>query len=185
MGGNMARPPVGSVPQDQTNTALFAFLALRLAAVERDDYDSELAAMGLSVGANGAKRAGQRVRDEAREAGRDDPLTEWMMVDEHALGLEKVIIRVPGSTADIGRVRALLTALPVIRHLIEGEVTGDLYAVAVVRNGEERRDLRTQLDEMADPAPFMEPIRHEDQLRARGLWRELAQRSAPEEQLQR
>jgi hypothetical protein len=180
----MARPPVGTAPQEQTETALFAFLAARLIGIGFDDYDRFFEQdLRTKVRHSGARRAAQHARQLAEAAGRPAPFEERLLVDEHALGLEKVVIRVPGVRESQGERRARLRALPQLRQLIETEVSGDLYAVAVVRNSDERRALRDQLDELGDPLPEMEPVRFETQAPARRMWCWLAERAAREEQL--
>jgi hypothetical protein len=180
----MPRPPVGTDSQEQTRTALFAFLAARLNHIGLGDYDRFFREdLRIKVGQNGARRAGRRAREVAEMEGRVTPFEEQLLIDEHALGLEKVIIRVPGAQEGQGALRAHVLALPQVRQVIEGETSGDLYAVAVVRNGEERRALRAQLDELGGARPEMEPVAFETHEPMRRLWRGLATRAAPENQL--
>lgn len=179
----MARPPVGKAAQQQTQTALFAFVAARMNRVDTAELDGFFHRLGLTVGANGARRAARDARSAAAARGLRPPFEERFFVDEHALGLEKVVIRVPGVRTGQGRLRARVLALSQVRQLIEGETTGDLYAIAVVRNGEERRALRAQLDELSEERPDMEPVAYETHAPARRLWRHLTRMAAPHEGL--
>jgi hypothetical protein len=159
-------------------------VAARLNDIEQGNYEPFFRdRLHLKIGENGARRAAKTRRQKARDQGVRPPFQDWLLVDELALGLEKVVIRVPGASRGSGEVRARLLALPQIRQLIEAEVTGDLYAIGVIRNGEERRALRAQLEELSDERPHMEPVAYETHEPARAMWRTLARRAGPEDDL--
>jgi hypothetical protein len=175
----VARPPVGKGRQDATSTALFGFVAARLNAIGQGRFDAFFRdELELELGENGARKAGVVAQKRAREEGQRAPFQKWMLVDEHVLGLEKVVLHVPGQSPGQGELRARLLGLPEIRQVVEAEVSGDLYAVAVVRNGDERRALRAKLDELSAERPVMEPVAFETHEPARRLWRCLAKRAA-------
>jgi hypothetical protein len=99
----------------------------------------------------------------------------WIVTDETALGLQRVLFRLPNDGLPRPALLAALETLPGIRQLIEVSSDREVIVVAVVRDLDEARDLRALLEDHAPGQPVrMDLITVESHLPTRLTWIQLA-----------
>jgi hypothetical protein len=191
---SMARPPVGTVRQSSSRTALFAYITARLHGSPPRDHDEFFRQeIGVAIGRDGAERAARPHRFESpRKKTRGTPagpvtrvdgaLRDWLLVDEQRLGLETALIRFPGDGRKQTELLDILKALPGIRQVVETAPRREIVVIAVFRDAQARRDLRAQLEEVAGRI-LWEEILEETHTPALATWAALARGAAVTEQL--
>jgi hypothetical protein len=157
---------------------------------------------GVTVSEDTVDRAfkGARARNERKkprgpkgEEGEDAPVqaasdpdgvavwTDWLKVDEHRLGVRKVLIRVPNDGFEIGGLVDALERMPGIRQVIETKELREVFAVALLRSEEEEEDLRSRILEHAEGrAVSVSVIRRESSAPTAVTWLGLAKDEARE-----
>jgi hypothetical protein len=186
----MPRTPLGSVPQDDSRTALFAYFAARLEGVPVAEFASFFKELGITVGPAAAMRAMRPLRRQSphkRLPGRPTAaggssqgpsvFREWLLIEELRLDLEVAFVQFPG---DCGRQSDLIEALrtiPGVRQLVELQQDRTVVALLLFSGSEQRTDLRSRLEEIA-PRFFWDDVIFETHEPARQAWRELARRAA-------
>jgi hypothetical protein len=105
--------------------------------------------------------------------------TDWLRIDEHQLGLRKVLVHIGADGFALEGVVDALDRMPSIRQIIELKESRDIYAVALLRDELEEDDLRARLLEFAPGRPVkVLVIRHESDASALGTWLDLAVKQA-------
>jgi hypothetical protein len=194
----MARTPRGTRPQGESRTALFAYIAARLAGHPTRAFDGLFQAWGLAVRADSALRAASRTKRRVPARGRPGRkgagptaaahgqaqgiFREWLLVDESKLDLEAALIRFPGTGSRQNELIDGLGRTTGIRHVVETSRARDVYAIAVFAGPQARRELRAQLEELAAEL-IWEDVLWETQEPAIETWRNLAHRAAEAEGL--
>jgi hypothetical protein len=189
----VARPPVGTVPQRQSRTALFAYVAGRLAGISLAEQPGFFEAqLGVKIGRDGAEGAaarrrhpqpGKRKRGPIASApqspvqAEDAALFDWLLVEEHKLGLDTALIRFPGVGKRQGELLGALSKVRGVRQILELSRERDIIAVVVFDGRDDRMRLRTELEEFA-VAMVWEDIESETHRPAITAWKHLAQRAA-------
>ena len=190
----MVRTPVGNKPQPDTQAALFAYLAARLADVPVARFNDFFGRLGIKVRRDGAMRAmkARRFNPPTKSiAGRkpstpsaptSPALRDWLLVDEAALEVETALLRFPGSGRRQSALIDGLTCLPGVRQVIETAHLRDVFAVVIFLGPTHRRDLRAQVEELAPEVVWDDVLfeTHEPTVRS---WQELARRTAAREGL--
>lgn len=189
----MARTPVGTVPQRQSRTALFSYIAGRLAGVCVTDqarfYEVELR---VRIGRDGAEHAaglrrhpqpGKRARGPAPAQPQpvvrpeDAALREWLLVEEHKLDLDSAMIRFPGSGRRQSDLLRGLDGVHGVRQVIELSEQRDVLAIVIFDGRDDRRRLRAELEELAW-SMIWEDIESESHDPATATWKHLARHAA-------
>jgi hypothetical protein len=105
--------------------------------------------------------------------------TDWLRVDEHRLGLRKVLIRIPNDGFELPGVVAELERMPGIRQVIETKEQREIFAVGLVRTEEEEEDLRARVLEHVPAHPVsVSVIRRESHAPTALTWLRLAHNEA-------
>jgi hypothetical protein len=105
--------------------------------------------------------------------------TDWLRIDEHQLGLRKVLVHIGADGFALEGVVDALDQMPGIRQVIELKESRDIYAVALLRDEREEDDLRARLLEFAPGRPVkVLVIRQESNAPALGTWLDLAVKQA-------
>jgi len=192
----VTRTSRNTLPQAQTRTALFAYLAARLNDVSADDFDRFFISEGLLIRKAAALAAGSSAKHRPQSKKRRGPRTskppprpptrpgfrEWTLVDELALELDVALVRFPGAGTRQSRLIHALAKLAGVRQIIETARDRDVLAILVCLNARHRRELRAQLEELAEQMVWDE-ITLESHEPTRGTWRMLAAKMAYEEGL--
>lgn len=169
----MARPSDGTVAKEKSRTALFAYVAARLAQTPYKDHSSFFAKAGLDISGKAGAVAGKAKKSA---------LTRWLVVDEPDLDLDVSLLRFPPG-AESNRTFSVLADLPGVRQLIQLGTTGEVVAIVVFDGARARRELRAAIEEHVGVRPIWEDVERETFAPARRTWRELARRVAREEGL--
>jgi hypothetical protein len=74
-------------------------------------------------------------------------LSDWLLVDEAALGLLKVLFDVPGAWQARDALHEMLDTTPGVRQFIEVDEDYSLLVLALARTRREADDLRARLQE--------------------------------------
>jgi len=193
----MARPPVGNVPQAQSRTALFAYIAGKLAGVPVAGlaafYTNELR---VNIGREGAEHAaaarrhavpGKRRRGptpattEPPPRPEDAALREWLLVEEHKLDLFTALVRVRGIDGETpGDLLKRVQEIRGVRQVFELSEHWEIVTVVVYEGRLDRERLKTELQELAIVQSF-EDIGTETHQPALATWKYLARRAAAAE----
>ncbi len=125
------------------------------------------------VAASGAKPAtGQASVDVA-------VWTDWLRVDEHRLGVRKVLIRIPNDGFELPGLMAELERMPGIRQVIETKEQREIFAIGLVRTEGEEEDLRARVLEHVHARPVsVSVIRRESHAPTALTWLRLAEDEA-------
>lgn len=193
----MPRTAVGTRPQPDCRTALYAYFAARLAGIPARSFDEYFEALGLLVRQDGVARAVRGLKYEPStrlRAGRHTSarvgtvrpeqaaFREWLLIHELRLDLEVAVVRFPGNGARQGDLIRALTDLPGVRHIIETAGVRDVLAIVVFSGPRERRDLQACLEEIA-PRREWDDVLFETQEPTVRMWEALARRAAEAEDL--
>jgi hypothetical protein len=173
----MPRPPVGTIPQPVSATALAAHVASRLVGrlSDRAARDAWLTSeVGVKLRSNGVERAAERARTA---------VVAWVLVDETRLPLqlEKAYVHFPGTGRRRLGLIAALRRLGVVRQILLTRSRRDLACVLVYPR-EDRDDLFAAVERLGEPFLWDE-ILEEDREVERSMWVGLAQRYAKTEGL--
>jgi hypothetical protein len=190
------------VAQARSRTAIFAFVAARLADIPRAEF-AEFCRneLGVGLGAAALHAAGKRRRhpaprkaprgpkprpgDEPAEASpptEDRAFRDWLMVEEHKLGLDTALVRLEGDERPPTELLENLARIPGVRQVIDLAQRRDVLIVVIFNGRHDRQRLRGQLEEL-DRNMLWEDIEHESWWPAMDTWKSLAQRAAEEEML--
>jgi hypothetical protein len=190
----MARTPLGTKPQSQTRTALFAYVAAQLAGIPIRAFDETFRAWGLAVRQDGASGAASLVKEQPlakRRRGRqpsrrtavlDAAVRDWLLIDELRLGIELAILRFPGDGTPQADLIRRLRATPGVRQLLETAHKRDVVAIVLFSGARGRQEVRAQVDEIAERV-IWDDVLSETWDPAARTWRALALAAAAEEEL--
>jgi hypothetical protein len=188
----LPRRPDGTKPKLKTNSALFAFVCLRLASIPERAQTSYLKReKGVNMSGAVARQVGARRSwspAEKRPTGpsgtmperEDEVLRSWLLVDEAALGLKRAIVRFPGEGARQLRLLRSLRELPGVRQVFETRERRDVHAIVLFHPDEEEQ-LLASLEGLG--RCFWSGISHEDSRPALRTWSSFLKRAAHEEGL--
>lgn len=73
--------------------------------------------------------------------------TDWARVEEVALGLRMVLVRVPNDGFPLEGVYEMLASMPGVRQVLETKEDREIIATALLRPGEDEEDLRARIAE--------------------------------------
>ena len=172
----------------------FAWVAARLHGVSKPFFrDFTREQLGWELDYNKASKAasplsarsswrGKQGRPRTKPPPQGSPdtapaLWEWMLVDEPALALLRVLYRLPNDGLPRPELLEVLARLGGVRQIIE--ISGDLevLVIAIVENLEEANHLRARIQDHAVGQPVrMDLLSHENHQPARQTWIGLARR---------
>lgn len=75
--------------------------------------------------------------------------TDWLLADEHALGLKKLLLRIPNDGQDLDHLVTALTSMPGIRQVVQTKEDQEVFAIAILRTDAEEENLRARVHEHA------------------------------------
>jgi len=180
----------GAPPAASAAGLRYAWMAARVHDVSTSRF-SEFAETELGVRLNWKRvwRAVEGVEERSRwrnkkGAGSAAPpspvapppiIRPWIVADETALGLQRVLFRLPNDGLPRPALLATLEEMPGIRQVIEVSSDRELIVVAVVRDLDEAADLRALIEDHAPGQPVrMDVIISESHVPARRTWIQLA-----------
>ena len=103
-------------------------------------------------------------------------IREWLLVEEQALGILKVIYRLPNDGLPQDALCEQAGKLIGVRQIIETGSDRELIVIALVRDLIAARDLRARLEDLAPGRSVrMDLVEFEDQTPAVRTWRRLAE----------
>jgi hypothetical protein len=188
----LPRSSDGTRPKLESETALLAFICLRLASVpERSQtrylkQERRVNMSGAVARQVGAKRSwrhpGKRPTGPGRRKPKrsDQALRSWLLIDEPALGFRRALARFPGEGARQVDLIAALRRLGGVRQVFETRESRDVYAVVLFRPDDEER-MVASLEGLG--RCFWNGISYEDQTPAVETWAQFLKRQAREEDL--
>jgi hypothetical protein len=177
----MAKAPVGrrltgTVRKDHSRAGAFAYFAAKLNGWKQVEYNDRFRDdLGISFNESETRASARALRQELQPRAPD---RDWLLIDGDALGLETVLITFPASGGDRSELINALSTVEGICQLVQGEATGTIVAVAVVRDRAERQDLRARVRDLTTDAFTFEPVLSETHEPAKRTWRALARREA-------
>lgn len=126
-------------------------------------------------------RGPQPVEDEKRprRSTKSEPAiwTDWLRIDEAALGLQKYLLRIPNDGMPLPDLIAFLEELPGVTQLIETAEDREIIAVVIQRSAEEADDLQAVVQEHAPTRSVrLHRIRRESDAPIVATWLDLAAR---------
>ena len=194
---SVARTAVGTRPQRESRTALYAYFAARLAGIPSHAFDAYFKGLGLRVRSDGAKRACRGLKyvpPTKRRAGRSTAkrvgaveldqavFRDWLLVHELRLDLEVALVKFPGIGAHQGNLIRVLGQVAGVRHIIETAHVRDVFAIVVFSGPRERRELQARLEEVGERREW-DDVLFETQEPTSRMWEDLARRAAATEDL--
>jgi hypothetical protein len=201
-GGEVGRPTHGALPQEQSKTAIRAFVAAKLAG--RQDSGFYTDELGVLVNATAAGRAGHRLLwhppgyqppGPKPKGGQSPPsadrpeaaLRDWLAVDTQALdlGIALVTCLAPSRRAQLTLYRDVRRLPGVLQAFLAASGDARHVFALVVTDGEvDRRRLRANLDGLATEWRWHE-LDQQTTTPAVATWRHLARLAARSEDLLR
>jgi hypothetical protein len=149
-------------------------------------YKQAWTAAGSLKEASPWRGAAGRPRGEDTESppARPEPsLRAWLVVDEPALGLTRVLYRLGNDGLPRPDLVNALGELAGVRQVIEVGSDRELLIIGIVEDIAEARDLRARIEDHAVGQPVrMDLIEHEDHTPARATWIGLASRQIERDQ---
>jgi hypothetical protein len=192
----MARTTRGTKRQAESRTALFAYVAAKLAGLPTRLFDDTFKRWGLAVRQDSALRAaspakshpatklrpGRTARSATPARAASGSFREWLLVDELRLDLEVALIRFPGGGSRQDELLEGLATTAGVRQVVETARVRDVYAFVVFEGAQRRRELRARLEELAHALEWDDILfeTHEPSIE---MWRDLAYRAAEAEDL--
>jgi hypothetical protein len=164
----VARPALGERPVAQTRAALYAYILSRLEGATQPAQAALFRSLNLPFSPRSARRAGEPLLHKAGK--KSGALREWLLVDEHELGLEKATVRFPGAGERQQELLNALSQVAGVRQIIELERSFDILAIVVFQGRAERLDLQARLAELT-PQRIWEDITSETSLPTVLTWR--------------
>lgn len=158
-----------------SRTALFAHIAARLGGQPRRK-DSTYFKKELKV--NISEKAG---RLAANAVG--DSLAGWLLVCEGDLDLDVSLLQFKPGRYSPEEIVEVLKGIFGIRQILQLGTTGEVLAVAVFDGARARRELRAVIQERLGIRPRWDEVESETFVPAIGTWRELARKTARDEEL--
>lgn len=124
------------------------------------------------------KRGRRPLKPESEQLESGEPaLWEWMVADEPALGLLRVVYRLPNDGLPRDELREVLEELAGVRQVIELSSDREIIVVALTRDLEEAENLRAQIEDHAvGQSVRMDLVTRESHQPARRTWIELVRR---------
>lgn len=188
----MGRPPDGTGRKTESRTAVFAYIAARLADVREVDENAFYERLGLNLSRTTANKAG-RAASHRRSSGFPAPETgtapsairKWLIVEEADLDLEVALVRFPSASSRHEHLVPTLVEIDGIRQVIEVEGTFEVFAVVLCDGPISRKRLQAVLRERTGLDPAWLTVEHETWRPALRTWAGLARRQAARDGLLR
>jgi hypothetical protein len=175
----VGRPRGGNSRKDRSRAAAYAHFAARLHGWKYEEYDRRFARdLGVAFRESEARSSARALRQQLAPRA---VYQNWLLIDEDALGLETVLIWFPPSDEDRSDLVNTLRSTEGIRQIVQGESTGAIAALALVRDRRERQDLRARIRDFAPDGFSFEPVLFETHEPALRTWRGIAHREAADE----
>lgn len=171
----MPRPPDGKVAKGGSRTALFAYVAARLALNPRKQ-DSEFFRRELQVDVH--EKAG---RDAAAAA--PSSLRKWLLVREVDLDLDVSVLRFSPGERSSEQIVEALESISGVRQIIQLATSGEVLAIVIFDGAQARRELRAVLQERLQMRPNWDEVERETFQPALRTWQDLARKAAEDEGL--
>jgi hypothetical protein len=146
----------GKVPKLQSETALHAFVCIKLrgkpekAQSEYLNEELEVSMSGAVARQVGAKHTWippKRAPGDKRPAREDEALRSWLQIDEPKLGYKRALVQFPGEGAKQVDLLAALKRMGGVRQVIETREQRDIFVV-VLFSPEEEDMLLARLEEL-------------------------------------
>ena len=180
----------GKVPKLDSETALHAFVCLKLEGIPEKEQTRHLktrlrvnmsGAVARQVGALHTWIPPKGTARGKRPARRDQALRGWQLVDERELGYKRALVRFPGEGARQADLLVALRRVSGVRQIIETRERRDVYAIVIFAPEEEDR-LLAKLEGLG--RCHWNGIGDEDHRPALRTWRTLLKRKARNEGLE-
>jgi hypothetical protein len=176
----MGRKSVGTQPQPQSDTALFAHIAYRLEGKTTGEirrYASEV--LQIKVGENAIRKAPATSARILHLPSPEVALRPWLRVDTDALDLFTAIVRLrSGRRGGFGGV----DRIPGVTQLFRLEQSNELVAAVIYERRSDQMRLRARLSELAEVISW-EVVAEQRLDPALATWRALARGAAAREGL--
>jgi hypothetical protein len=177
---SMSRTPVGTRPQAESDTALFAHVAYRLegkTTAEIATYANDV--LQIKAGENAIRKAPATCARLCGLTAPEQAVRPWLRVDTDALDLFTAVVRVrsthAGTYAGMDRIAGVVQIFR-----LEGE--GDLFAIVVYERRSDQTRLRARMEELGEIVSW-EVVAHQTQWPTIATWRALTQQAAQREGL--
>lgn len=177
----MARPPVGTVRQPLSDTALFAHIASRLQHVGVKDLETWARELGVAVGPYAIRNAQHTAQRLATPTDRARALRPWAYIDYAALDFFMAVATLETS----GNRSTGLKGLENVRGVVDllcVERSARVLALVIFERRSDKTTLETALGEWANIVEWSE-IEEQRPMAAIATFRALARRSADSEHL--
>jgi hypothetical protein len=182
------RPTEGRISKKNSDTALFTYVASRLAGAGDKDYEAFRQRLGVSVARSDAAAASRPYRLLAEQSLRpaDAPLAvihPWVSVDERSLGLGVALVRIAFEGKNPRSTVQALRSTPGVRQVIE-TARGEVLAIALYRTPRDQLELWTHVRSIAPTGAFLwDEVMFESSDSALRTWEKLTKQAATHEQL--
>jgi len=178
----MTRPPVGTLAQPLSDTALFAHIATRLEDVPVKALESWARELGIRVGAKALRSAPQKAeRLVTTTSAGAAVVTHWALVDYAALDFFTDLVSLRVERGDAVAM-SLLEHVSGVVELLAVERSEEVLALVIYERRSDKRALEAALAELADVIDWR-PIEVRRPRAAIATFRALALRAAEREQL--
>lgn len=164
-----------------------SWIAARLAGVGSKDVPTWALENGLPTAslatferAVGPIRASSPLKSDRGRPGKRRPkdaprIWDWILVDERALDIDKVVLRISNDGTRRDELREQLGSLEGVRQVIECGSDRELIVVGLVRGRAEASELRARIEALSsDRAVRMDYVDWEDSSGAKATWAWLA-----------
>ena len=184
----MSKPP--SLPRSSLEQLRRAWVAARLAEVGSKQIPAWCEEQGLPFAslssferAVGPIRAesplkGQRGRPGRRRAKKAPVVRDWLLVDETALGVRKMIYRLPNDGMSQPGLIDAVQELEGVRQILETGSDRELIVIALLADDAGAHALRAEIERLApERSVRMDAVEYEDHQPSVRTWRTLARAS--------
>jgi hypothetical protein len=177
----MTRPPVGTVTQPRSDTALFAHVAMRLENVQVERLEEWARELGIRIGVKALREAPQTTERllSAADAGR--AVHRWALIDYAALNFFTALVTLRVER----RERMTLSRLEQVSGVVDllaVEHSREVLALVIFERLSDKRVLEGVLGEFGDIVDWR-PIEEQRPRAAIGTFRSLALAAAGRERL--
>lgn len=176
----MARRAVGTRPQPESDTALFAHVAYRLegrTTAEIASYASEV--LRIKTGENAIRKAPATSARLSERAEPERAVRPWVRVDLAAFDLFSALVRVRSSHPGVYHGIDQITGVVQVLRL---EAVGDIVALVVYERRSEQVRIRARLEELGEVVSW-EVIADQTEDPAVETWQALTRQAADREGL--
>jgi hypothetical protein len=179
----MVRPPVGTLAQPLSDTALFAHIATRLEDVPVKRLEHWAGELGIRVGAKALRSAPRTAERLIATTSAGTAVTHGAVVDYAALDFFTALVSLRVVRGDTSAM-SLLEQVGGVVELLTVERSEEVLALVIYERRSDKRALEAALTELADVIDWR-PIEDRRPRAAISTFRALAQRAAKREQLLR